>query len=140
MGKSKAERKARKLELAAERAAWAEQFNVPMPNHVHDLLGLGSKIGNALSLKGNALNWGGVRFDQSKDDPIERPPSLELAPKGLGANVTRHENALLKAQDLRRTYRKLWNIRGGAKHIAAEAGIGLSTVYAHMARLRESSF
>jgi hypothetical protein len=136
--KTKAERKDREKELAAERADWDKQFNVPMPSHVHDLLGLGSKIGGALSLKGTALNWSGVRFDQSKDDPIERPPSLELPPKGLGANATREEEASLQAEDLRRRYSKLWKVRGGAKRIAAEEGIGVSTVYAYMARLRRT--
>jgi hypothetical protein len=136
--KTKAERKNREKELAAERADWDKQFDVPIPSHVRDGLGIGSKIGNALSLKSTALNWGGVRFDQTKDDPIERPPSLELPPEGLGANATRAEEALLQADDLRRKYRELWKLRGGAKRIAAEEGIGLSTVYAHMARLRRT--
>jgi hypothetical protein len=140
MAKTKAERKARARELAAERAARADEFNVPIPSHMRERLGLGSKIGEALSVTGTIYNWGGVCLPENNSGAVELEPYLKPMDSELGANVTRHENALLKAQELRRKYIKLWNIRGGAKRIAAEEGIGLSTVYAHMARLRDSSF
>ncbi len=137
--KTKAERKARERELAAERAAWAVQFDVPMPSHSREKLGLGSKIGEALSLKGTALNWGGVHFDEGKckGEPTEKPPFQTPPAADLGANVERAEQAMQNALELRKNHPALWNIRGGAKRIAAEEGIGISTVYAHMARLRK---
>lgn len=133
MAKTKAVRKARQRELAAERAALAEQFNVKTPNHMRNRLGLGSKIGDALSVTGTLYNWDGLNFTEETGEAYLTPPSAEVT-----ANVVRKEEATSRAQDLRRKYMKLWNIRGGAKRIAAEEGIGLSTVYAHMARLRRT--
>jgi hypothetical protein len=140
MAKTKAERKARERELAAERAARADEFNVPIPSHMRERLGLRSKINEALSVTGTIYNWGGVCLPKNNSGPVEPEPYLTPMDSELGANVTRKENALLVAQELRRKYIKLWNIRGGAKRIASEEGIGLSTVYAHMARLRDPSF
>ncbi len=126
-------RKARERELAAERAAWAEQFDVATPKYVLEKLGGPSKLGEAISLMGTIHNWNGVKPAEETDEPSLTPPSAELV-----ANVVRWEEAIIRAQDLRRKYWKLWNIRGGAKRIAAAEDIGLSTVYAHMARLRGS--
>ena len=133
MRKTKAERKARERELAAERAAWAVQFDVATPKYVLEKLGGPSKLREAISLKGTIYNWNGLKVAEETGEPYLNP-----APADLGANVERKENAMLKAQELRRKHWKLWSVRGGAKQIAAAEGIKLSTVYAHMVRLRGS--
>ena len=131
MYKTKAERKARERELAAERAAWDRQFSVEMPEHVPRKMGSQSALRDALAGAGTAYAWNGVRYDDESGEPYQNP-----APDDLGANVERQEAAQLTAEELRRKYADLWQVRGGAKQIAAAEEIGLSTVYAHMKRLR----
>jgi DNA-binding CsgD family transcriptional regulator len=129
--KTKAERKAREREIAAERAAWDRQFSVEMPEHVLGKMGSPSELRDALSDAGTAYAWNGVRFEKPTGEPFRN-----AMPDDLGANVERQEEAQLTAEELRRRYANLWHVRGGAKQIAAAEGIGLSTVYAHMKRLR----
>ena len=124
-------RKARERELAAERAEWDRQFSVEMPEHVLGKMGSPSALRDALSDAGTAYAWNGFRYDDESGEPYRNP-----APDDLGANVERQEAAQLTAEELRRKYADLWHVRGGAKQIAAAEGIGLSTVYAHMKRLR----
>lgn len=124
-------RKARELELAAKRAEWDRQFSVEMPEHVLGKMGSPSELRDALSDAGTAYAWNGVRFDKATGEPFRN-----AMPSDLGANVERKEAAQLTARELRRKYSALWYVRGGAKQIAAAEGISLSTVYAHMKRLR----
>lgn len=124
-------RKARERKLAAERAAWDRQFSVEMPEHVLGKIGSQSALREALSNAGTAYAWNGVRYDDESGEAYQNS-----APDELGANVERKEAAQLTAEELRRKYADLWHIRGGAKQIAAAEEIGLSTVYAHMKRLR----
>lgn len=131
MYKTKAERKARERELTAERADWDRQFNVETPEYVLGKMGSPSELRDALSDAGTSYAWNGVRYDDESGEPYQNP-----APDDLGANVERKEAAQLTAEELRRKYADLWHIRGGAKQIAAAEGIGLSTVHAHMKRLR----
>lgn len=130
-------RRAREREIAAERAAVAAQFNVPMPAHVIERLGRPSKLLKALSTNGTKYAWNGLRVDDEADAAL-----LIRMPDDLGANVERAEEATRRAQEMRRkaieTYGAQWNVRGGAKRIAADQWLSLSTVYAHMARLRRS--
>jgi DNA-binding CsgD family transcriptional regulator len=131
MRRTKAQRKARELEIAAERAEWDRQFSVGMPEHVLGKIDSPSELSDALSDAGTAYAWNGVRYDDESGEPYQNP-----APDDLGANVERQEEAQLTAEELRRKYADLWYIRGGAKQIAAAERISLSTVYAHMKRLR----
>lgn len=131
MYKTKAERKARERELTAERADWDRQFNVETPEYVLGKMGSPSELRDALSDAGTSYAWNGVRFVKATGEPYRN-----AMPDDLGANVERHEQALLTAEDLRRKYADVWHIRGSAKQIAAAEGIGLSTVHAHMKRLR----
>jgi hypothetical protein len=127
------ERRARKLQIEAERAAVAAQYDVPVPPHIVGRLGKRSELSKALSLKGNRYNWGGLRVDTETGEVSQQP-----APDYLGANVERAEEAMQKAQEVRRRHETLWNTPGGAKRIADDEGLSLSTVYAHMERLRKT--
>jgi hypothetical protein len=125
-------RRAREREIAAERAALAAQFDIPMPTHVIERLGRPSKLLDALSTKDTSYDWNGLRVDD-ETGVVFRPP----APPYLGANVERAEEAMRKAEELRRRHETLWNTPGGAKRIANDEGLSPSTVYAHMKRLRK---
>ena len=127
-------RKARERKLAAERAAWDRQFSVETPEHALSKMNSLSNLRDALSIAGTAYVWGGMRYFDVNGKPCK--PHLTAMPEDLGANVERRDAALLTAQELRRKYADLWHVRGGAKQIAAAEGIALSTVYAHMKRLR----
>ena len=135
MYKTKAQRKARERELAAERAAWDRQFSVEIPEYVLGKLGSPSELRDALSSAGTVYVWGGMRYFDTNRKPCK--PHLTAMPEDLGANVERREAALLTAQELRRKFADLWHVRGGAKRIAAAEGIALSTVYAHKKRLQK---
>lgn len=124
-------RKAKERKLAAERAAWDRLFSVETPEHALGKIGSPSALRDALSDAGTAYAWNGVRYDDESGEAYQNS-----APDDLGANVERQEAAQLTAEELRRKYADLWHVRGGAKQIAAAEGIGLSTVYAHMKRLR----
>jgi hypothetical protein len=124
-------RKARERELAAERAEQDRQFSVEVPEYALGKIGSPSELRDALSIKGSAYGWNGVRFYDETDEPHRN-----AMPDDLGANVERQEQARKEAEELRRKHPECWNIRGGAKKIAAAEGIGLSTVYAHKKRLR----
>lgn len=130
-------RRAREREIAAERAAVAAQFDVPVPTHVTERLGRPSKLLEALSTKDTSYDWNGLRVDD-ETSLVFRPP----APDYLGANVHRAEDAMDRAREMRskaiERYGAQWDVRGGAKRTAADQGLSLSTVYAHMARLRRS--
>ena len=128
-------RKARELELAAERAEWGRQFEVAAPAHVLSKMNTSSNLTDALSSAGTVYAWGGTRYFDANGKPCK--PHLTAMPEDLGANVERREAALLTAQELRRKYADLWHVRGGAKRIAAAEGIALSTVYAHKKRLQK---
>ena len=126
-----AKRKAREKALATARDEWDRQFEISPPGHLGKNTGTNSRLGDALYYAGTAYAWVGTRYDDDTGQPYRSP-----IPDDLGANVERKEASEFKAQELRREYIDLWNVRGGAKGIAAAEGIGLSTVYAHMARLR----
>jgi hypothetical protein len=127
------QRKVKEQEIAAQRAALEAQYNVPVPAHLIGRLGRPSKMLEALSLKGTSYNWNGLRLDDETGVVFRAP-----APDYLGANVERAEAAMDRARELHDNYQSEWNTRGGAKEIAAQAGIPLSTVYAHKARLRKT--
>lgn len=126
-------RRARDREIAAERTALATRYDTPMPIHVTERLGRPSKLLTALSLQGTSYAWNGLRVDNETDAVF-----LPNAPADQGANVERMEEAMRRALELREENPKDWNTRGGAKLIAARSGMALSTVYAHMARLRKT--
>ena len=127
------QRKVKEQEIAAQRAALEAQYNVPVPAHLIGRLGRPSKMLEALSLKGTEYNWNGLRVDNETGDIYRK-----AAPTDQGANVERAESAMDRARELRKNFGSKWNTRGGAKEIAAQAGIPLSTVYAHKARLRKT--
>jgi hypothetical protein len=84
-----------------------------------------SKLSENLNTKGQH-DAGWAKYDEhgqhiKREDPDE-----------LGANLERHENKEIRAQEIRERHRNVWGNRGVAQRIAHEEGLSVETIRRYM--------